>query len=236
MSERTGDGNHTPPVREPDGVEAPRRPDVLGRTIAITALVISALTFAFQFAAHESVSFVTTPPALITHDPADGEQPNAFVETGLTIFNRGNRLATLIVAQARLFPISREVAVKDPVAACENEPPQFMTMLLFGEKATNRSYVFSGTIEPGKALTTDLIFGVFHPNDKSRSKRAAGIVCLRLLVADSKGDIYTVHQPLLSLAVSFKGRSRELFENEETYPEEAKPRAIFDRRHLALPF
>jgi hypothetical protein len=173
-----------------------------GRTPSIIALLLSGFTFALQFVAHDEISYSLSQIANACWPT------NAYFAISLNVFNRGNRPAALVSANARLIErkISDQRTITD--ANCEisaTESPKVRGLYAGNPKEKlgpnlGAVYKYEASIEAGKLFTSNLIFRIFAKSDKSEIKKEdqdiEGVVCLDLILAASRGFTYHISRHL----------------------------------------
>jgi hypothetical protein len=164
--------------------KAGKSSDTVSRIIAIAAFVLSAITFALQFVAHDEVSYS------LSHVTISKAPTDYYFAVSLSIFNGGNRSAALVEAAARFLkrtltnkatitdsdcPPSRQVNSEEFVglntmASDKDSPNPFLPSL----------YQYEAVIEPGKLFTKTLIFSIGKAIHPSNWRFTEGAVCLVL--------------------------------------------------------
>jgi hypothetical protein len=189
-----------------------QRMSIIALFISGVSLLISIFTFALQFVAHDAVSYNISQITNATWPT------NAYFAISLNVFNRGNRPAALVSANARL--IERKLQSERPQitdADCEisaaTEQPRVLGLYAGNpdEKlGPNLGAIFKyeAVIEAGKLFTDNLIFRIFAKNDKAEipqeDKDLQGIVCLDLIFVASKGFTYVTTRAIYGVHFQFE--------------------------------
>lgn len=243
--------NDTPPPTTTDN-SASRFMVRVTAFLSITSLVISLITFALQFIAHDNISYLL-PDVVMTTWP-----DNHYITISLNVFNGGNRPAALISATVDRTPLPRNLNLTNMTTnglgdgECPTKPyhkgmhvfPLFE--VTHGTTANPLlASVSSGassgaSVEPGKLFTETLLFKIFYPNSTG-SQDVSGLICLTMMFADSDGNIYNITRALEAIDMKFQppnwpSEREELVADWLQDDKSRVPIIIIDNRHFELPF
>jgi hypothetical protein len=209
----------------------------LGFALSICAFALSALSFLYQYVPHEKLTYVLTKPTAQSF-ALDSNQPRTFyVQSTLTLFNRGNTTASLISADAFLIKGGKDAAESNDRCGWEHPSNQRLPTIEF-VSSTSPYRPYTGVVEQAKTLVIPLTFVLRTGNEIKVGETLSGLVCLRLRVADSDGNIYEASRPLIGVTIdvadSNSSSNRFMIQTrlEQDYPTLEQPRDIYDRVHL----
>lgn len=227
--------------------------DNIGRRISLIALLVSGLSllissfnFLLQFVAHDAVSY-NLPQITNATWPA-----NVYFAISLDVFNRGNRPAALVSANARLIErklISERPQITDADCHISAATKQPRVLGLYAGNPDEKLgpnlgaiHKYEAVIEAGKLFAGNLIFRIFAKSDRSEisqeDKDLQGIVCLDLIFAASKGFTYTTTRAIYGVHFQFEQEKFQTFEAEGLAaldPRRFAPVTVIDDRRFELP-
>ena len=206
--------------------------------LSIFAFLFSTLSFLYQYIPHEKLTYVLTKPAAATLDPQPGESRTYYVQSALTLFNRGNATASLISATGVLIESKNRGENVGANDECSRQHGVYRTLPPIEFVSSSYPYrPYSGVVEQSKILLIPMMFAL-RTGKEIQAEKIDGLVCLSLKVADSDGRIFDLSRPLINVSIENKDGSRFVIETrlEQDYLDLEKPQDVYDRVHLRSPF
>jgi hypothetical protein len=201
--------------------------------LSVLAFTFSTLSFLYQYIPHEKLTYVLTNPIPATIDPQPGEARTYYIESTLTLFNRGNTTATLISALGFLVDDKDRTPSLEADEECNkfHESVRMLPPIEFA--STSYPYRrYSGVIEQSKSLLLPLVFAL-RSGREIVEEQTKGLVCLEIEVADSDGRIFQLNRPLISILFEKEGAGYTLGSAIEPKSHEMEgPQDIYDRVHF----
>jgi hypothetical protein len=201
---------HSATERSPEPQKSNLTP-ILSLILSIAAFLISTLSFMYQYIPHDNISYILTAPNVATLDPEQDHPRIIYIRTTLSIFNKGNMAASLISAEA--FMIERDQESKATANTVCDETHNVRRALppieYISSSYPYRSY--TGVVEQGKILSLPMMFALRRGKEIDTGKQFSELICFRMAVADSRGTVYTVTNPLVKLSIRLEEDDSHFF-------------------------